>query len=148
MVVGKYEKFINIDKRLSLPKEFEFYFQNSSAIITKGFDGCLTIRNEKDFELFKNKLLTNSFNKHEIRILIREIFSNTAKCHLDKIQNRVTLPNFLLDIIFPESEYKNEKQEIIILGLIDQIEVWSSKKWKSFQNDFSNSFDKISQFLN
>ncbi len=110
-----------------------------NIVITRGLDGCLFGYNEKNWENIMEKLNTLPFTKRDARNFTRFLTSGATLLEFDK-QGRVVLPSYLLD-------YANLEKEIVIVGVINRIEIWSSAKWEEFMNNNVDSLSDISENL-
>jgi MraZ protein len=84
-------------------------------VISKGFDGCLELRNEGDFEQYANSLMKLTQTKKDSRIVIRQLLANACDLEIDT-SKRILIPNNLL-------VEANINKEIIIIGVGDKIEL-------------------------
>ena len=138
MLSGEYRHNIDEKKRLIIPSKVRSEM-GESIVITRGLDGCLFGYNEKNWENIMEKLNTLPFTKRDARNFTRFLTSGATLLEFDK-QGRIVLPNYLLD-------YASLDKEIVIVGVINRIEIWSSTKWKEFMDNNVDSLSDISENL-
>lgn len=138
MLSGEYRHNIDEKKRLIIPSKVRSEM-GERIVITRGLDGCLFGYNEKNWENIMEKLNTLPFTKRDARNFTRFLTSGATLLEFDK-QGRIVLPNYLLD-------YASLEKEIVIVGVINRIEIWSSAKWEEFMNNNVDSLSDISENL-
>ena len=138
MLSGEYRHTIDEKGRLIIPSKIRNEIGNR-IIITRGLDGCLFGYNEKNWECIMKKLNTLPFTKRDARNFTRFLASGATLLEFDK-QGRVNLPSFL-------SDYATLLKEVVIVGVIDRVEIWSREKWEQFMNDNVDSLSDISENL-
>ena len=131
MFMGEFEHSLDEKNRLIIPTKLREELGKSS-VITRGTDGCLFIYPEKAWEEFVEKLkkLPGSKNGREMQ---RFFMAGAASCDLDK-QGRVMIPQRLL-------EHAAITKEVVSVGVIDKIEIWSKDRWQAQSN--IGSIDEI-----
>ena len=70
-----------------------------------------------------NKLSALPMSDANARAFIRHFYANAVESEIDK-QGRITLPADL-------REYANIDKELVTIGNLDKIEVWSKEEWDS-----------------
>lgn len=133
MFLGKYSYNLDEKNRIIIPAKFRETL-GGNAIITKGYDGCLAIYRESDWLELQKKLLGLNNNNPDVRRHIRIILSCAVECSYDK-QGRISLPADLL------KDFGMEK-ECIIVGNLNQVEIWSKNNWESY---FGEAFEKFEE---
>lgn len=135
MFIGKFYYKLQQNNRISLPKEFRS--QGNEWIITRGLDGCLFIFQASRFQEELNRLAERSFTKKAQRDLIR-IMTNEAKQLTADNNGRVHLPEYLID-------YAQLKQEIVIVGSFNRIEVWNQEKYHDYAEQLEDQAETIAE---
>ena len=138
MLTGEYLHSIDAKGRLIIPSKLRNEF-NDSIIITRGLDGCLFGYDQKTWNSIIQKLDTLPFTKKDVRSFIRFFTSGAISLEFDK-QGRINIPNYL-------NEYAKLKDDVIIIGVINRIEIWNKDKWNNFMNDNIESLSDISENL-
>lgn len=121
MFVGKYENSIDSKSRLIIPAKFREEL-GGRCIIAQSMDKCLTISTEAEWENFLSELKALPKSNAEARMLRRYFNQSARTCDVDK-QGRVTIPQEL-------REYAGITKELVTIGNIDNIEVWSKEYWE------------------
>ncbi len=124
MFMGEYEHTLDEKNRIIIPTKLREEL-GKTFVITRGTDGCLFIYPEKAWEEFVNQLKQLPGNK-EGREMQRYFMAGAAGCEADK-QGRVMIPQRLLDAAAIE-------KEVVSVGVIDKIEVWSKERWGKAQS--------------
>ena len=138
MLSGEYRHNLDEKKRLIIPSKIRLEM-GKSIVITRGLDGCLFGYNEKNWDGIMEKLNTLPFTKRDARNFTRFLTSGATLLEFDK-QGRIVIPNYL-------SNYANLSKEIVIVGVINRIEIWSKEKWEEFMNNNIDSLSDISENL-
>jgi MraZ protein len=138
MFIGQYSHSIDEKNRIIIPAKFRNKL-GENAVITLGHEGCLAIYTEEEWEKLQIKLISLNTNQREAREHIRVIAGSASECNFDK-QGRVILPTNL-------KNRANIKKELVLVGNIDHIEVWSKESWDSYYEAASAAFDEISAKL-
>ena len=118
--MGQFNHTIDPKNRLFLPARFREEL-GESFVITAGLDGCLYICPRADFEEFAGKLAELPLTA-ETRQLQRFFTRNAAECEQDK-QGRFIIPASL-------KELAGIKKEIVFVGVISKIELWSKERFE------------------
>ena len=108
-------------------------------MVSLGLVGCLFAYPMSEWEKFIDKLKELPGTK-EARMLQRHFMAKAAPCEVDK-QGRTLLPAKL-------REYAGLEKEIVFVGVLSKIEIWSKKRWED-NDDYDNIEDiaeDMSQF--
>ena len=136
MLLGTYNHSLDSKKRLILPSKIVAKL-DKEIVVSKGFDGCLELRTEAEFEKYSQKLLQLSQNKKEARILIRQLLANAANLVIDNA-NRILIPSTLL------SE-TNIKSQVTIIGLGNKLEIWDASAYNEFKKLTDKTYEDIAE---
>lgn len=140
MLLGQAISTIDEKKRMIIPVKFRNYFQaNETVVVSKGFEGCLVIRNETEFIKIQDKILNQSEGQKEARILARQVFANSEELKLDG-KGRINIPHSLLVLA-------DIKQKVIMVGMSNKIEIWSETNWNNFNQDSNDKFESAAATL-
>lgn len=140
MLLGQAISTIDEKKRMIIPVKFRSYFQaNETVVVSKGFEGCLVIRNETEFIKWQDKILNQSEGQKEARILARQVFANSEELKLDG-KGRINIPYSLLVLA-------DIKQKVIMVGMSNKIEIWSEINWNGFNQDTNDKFESAAATL-
>lgn len=123
MFLGQYNT--KIDKRgfIVLPSKLREELKN--PILVVHIDGYLTIYSVDEWEVMKDKLTTSNFEEDLLYLkqFVRNIFVTTY----DE-RGRIKIDSKILDKV-------NIKDECVIIGALNKIEIWNKEKWQEFQNN-------------
>ncbi|MDO4833860.1 MAG: division/cell wall cluster transcriptional repressor MraZ [Bacillota bacterium] len=122
MFVGKYQNSIDSKSRLIIPSKFREEL-GGRCVVAMSLDKCLTISTMEEWEKFLGELSQLPMSNPEARVIRRYFNQSAAVCDVDK-QGRVTIPQEL-------REYAGITKELVTMGNINNIEVWSRENWDS-----------------
>ena len=95
--------------------------------LKKGLDKCLYIYTTADWEVQMEKISRLPESDPKVRAFIRHFCANAAECEFDK-QGRIVIPQEL-------KSYADIEKELVTMGAMSKIEVWSKDVWESPEND-------------
>jgi len=142
MFYGEYEHSLDKKGRLIVPSKFREIFKEHYAekfYITRGLDKCLFVFTEEEWKAQERKFKDMPFTRQESRQFNRLYFSGACEVACDK-QGRILVPQYL-------KEYAEIKEDVMIVGVSDRIEIWSKEKWKEFFNNSMGSFEDLAEKL-
>ena len=138
MLSGEYRHNIDLKGRIIIPSRIREEM-GDRIIITRGLDGCLFGYNEQTWNSIMEKLNKLPFTKRDARNFTRFMTSGAITLEFDK-QGRVNIPSYL-------NQYASLEKEVVIVGVIDRIEIWSRNNWEEFMNNNVESLSDISENL-
>lgn len=138
MLSGEYRHSIDLKGRVIIPSKIREEM-SGRIVITRGLDGCLFGYNEKTWNLILEKLNTLPFTKRDARNFTRFMTSGAITLEFDR-QGRINIPSYL-------NEYANLSKDVVIVGVINRIEIWSREKWDEFMENNVESLSDISENL-
>lgn len=121
MFIGKYQNSIDSKSRLIIPAKFREEL-GERCVVAQSLDKCLTISPMEEWEAFLEELKMLPKSNPEARMIRRYFNQSAAVCDVDK-QGRVTIPQEL-------REYAGIRKDLVTIGNIDSIEVWSRECWE------------------
>lgn len=138
MFYGSYFHVLDEKNRLYLPSKLR---QNAGErlYILKGYDGTLAIYTEESFKKYTEELSTLSFANPLSRDVSRVALSSVYELEFDKA-NRIQIPTALIE------RYEITK-DVVVLGVIDHIELWSKDKWENYLKENEKDFEEKSEQL-
>lgn len=138
MFIGEYSHNLDSKGRIIIPSKFRDEL-NSTFILTRGLDGCLTIYSNEQWNKIFEKLNKLPSTKKAARQYIHMLTSRACECTLDN-QGRIQIPAFL-------SKPVNIVKECAIVGVNDHIEIWDKSTWEAYYEEASDSFEEVAEEL-
>ncbi|MBM6838353.1 division/cell wall cluster transcriptional repressor MraZ [Clostridium saudiense] len=103
-------------------------------IISKGLDGCLYAYPIDEWNKFEENLKKLPLTNKDARAFVRFFVAGATEIETDK-QGRGLIPANL-------REYAGIEKEIVTIGALNKVEIWSKEKWESY-NESDIDFDSI-----
>ncbi|QLY78339.1 division/cell wall cluster transcriptional repressor MraZ [Clostridium intestinale] len=138
MFIGEYNHGLDAKNRMIIPSKLREELGNK-FILTKGLDGCLYAYPLNEWEILEEKLKSLPLTNKDARAFVRFFFSGATEIELDK-QGRGLIPQNLL-------EYAKIEKEIVSIGVLTRVEIWSKDKWNeyNYENiDYDSLAEKMS----
>lgn len=143
MFYGEYEHAIDRKGRVIIPAKFrqalKEHEEHSTLHITRGLDGCLFLFPESVWRAIEHRLKQMPFTKSESRKFNRLFFAGAAEVACDGL-GRLLMPRHL-------KEYAQIKQDVVVLGVSDRMEIWAKEQWKAFYDSSRQSFEETAERL-
>lgn len=136
MLIGEYISKVGEKKRVSLPSKFRDEL-GENLILTRGYEDALIIVNKNKWETIASEVINGSFIDKNIRDTSRFLVGGAKEIDLDS-QGRFVIPKSLY-------EHAQLNEEIIFVGLVNWVEVWSKDKWDERLEYLKENSDKIAQ---
>ena len=136
MLIGEYEHSIDTKGRLIMPSKLKEDI-GEKFVVTKGLDGCLFVYSQTEWKIFEDKLRTFPLTNKDARALIRFFLAGAMECEIDK-QGRFLIPSNLRG-------FAGLEKEVVVIGVLDKIEIWSKDKWLKYSEEENNSADEIAE---
>jgi|SRR3989344_7869179 len=122
MLIGQYDSKLTDKNRIAVPKKFRQEL-GVSLIVARWYEGCLVLVSEGMWKKIYDKLSgATKFITKSVRDTDRFILGSAYEITADS-QGRVVLNENLIS-------YAGLEGEIVFLGLIDRVEIWSKKAWE------------------
>ncbi len=140
MFMGEYTHSIDAKGRIILPADFRQEL-GVSFVITKGLDKCLFLYGQQAWEDLAAKLRALPLVKPEARALVRFFFAGARTLECDK-QGRFLIPANLrnhAEIVL--------KEDVILTGVDNRIEVWSKDNWNRYNGEVEPDVTSIAASL-
>ena len=122
MFLGEYRHSLDDKGRLFIPARLREAL-GKRFYISKGFDHCLMIYDEEQWNLFAEKLNALTMGQKKNRDIKRFFFSGADEFTCDK-QGRVLLSATL-------REHAGISKDTVIVGVGDKAEIWSAEQWQA-----------------
>jgi MraZ protein len=133
--MGEYNHTIDTKGRIIVPSKFRDAL-GDEFVVTQGLDGCLFVYPNDEWMNFITQL-KNLPGSKEARQLQRYFMAGAATCEVDK-QGRILIPTKL-------REQAGLEKDIVFVGVLSKIEIWSKEKWES-NNDYDD-MDQIAEHM-
>ena len=142
---GEYHKTLDLKNRVNVPAKFRKALNpinDKTFVITRGFDRCLVLYPIYEWNIVEQQLSSLSSIRNKHRSFIRSVVRHASYVQYDA-QGRIIIPEDL-------KKFSNVEKDIIIIGMINKIELWSPDNLKQHDNlndsldDFDDLADDIS----
>ena len=140
MFIGEYKHTLDEKGRIAIPAKLRYskIGEEEFWVATKGFDRCLFLYPRNEWNNIVERLNQRlSFTKKEDRSFLRMFVSPATEQSVDK-QGRIALSQSL-------REYAGIQKEVVILGAINRIEIWSDENWNLYKEENEKSFDSLGE---
>ena len=135
MFIGEYQHALDVKNRMIVPSKLREEL-GSKFVITKGLDGCLYAYPQSEWKNLEDKLKTLPLSNRDARAFVRFFFSGACEIEMDK-QGRGLIPQNL-------KEYAGIEKEIVSIGALTRVEIWSKEKWTEY-NDSNIDYESIAE---
>ena len=136
LLIGEYAHSIDAKGRLIMPAKLKEDI-GEKFVITKGLDGCLFVYSQKEWKNFEEKLRAFPLTNKDARALMRFFLAGAMECEIDK-QGRFLITSNLRD-------FAGLEKEVIIVGVLNKIEIWSKDKWTAYTEKENLEADEIAE---
>lgn len=136
MLIGEYEHSVDSKGRLIMPSKLKEDI-GEKFVITKGLDGCLFVYSQTEWKNFEDKLRAFPLTNKDARALMRFFLAGAMECEVDK-QGRFLITSVLRD-------FAGLEKEVVIIGVLTKIEIWSKDKWLKYSEEENQTADEIAE---
>lgn len=136
MFRGEFQHSIDPKGRLIIPNKFRTSL-GERFVATKGLEKCLFVYPMPEWQKWEEKLMNLPLTNADARALVRFFVSGATECELDK-QGRILLPANL-------REYAELEKEVVVLGLISRVEIWSRERWEKYNSETEVNPEEIAE---
>jgi len=136
MFLGLYEHSIDEKGRLIVPAKYRESL-GDNFIITFGLDTCLFAYPLEEWKNLSEKMKLLPLGQRDARAFKRILFSRAIDCTMDN-QGRVVIMKYLRD-------YARINKEIMVIGVLDRIEIWSKDVWQKYFEEVESSYEDIAE---
>lgn len=138
MFMGTYNNSIDAKNRMIVPSKHRDRL-GGRCVLTKGMDKCLYIYSMAEWEKQMDKIEALPESDPKVRSFIRHFCANAVECEFDK-QGRIVIPAEL-------KEYAGIDKELVTMGAMRKIEVWSKEVWDSPDNENKMDSEEFAESL-
>jgi MraZ protein len=142
MFYGQYDHTLDSKDRVIIPAKFREIFKEHYVerfFVTRGLDRCLFVFTEEEWKTQERRFRGMPFTNEQSRKFNRLYFSGAVEVIADK-QGRILIPGYL-------KGYADIKEDVVIIGVSDRMEIWSKEKWSQFFDDNLGSFEALAEKL-
>ena len=136
MLIGEYTHTIDTKGRIIMPSKLKEDI-GEKFVITKGLDGCLFVYSKAEWKNFEDKLRSFPLTNKDARALVRFFLAGAMECEVDK-QGRFLISSNL-------REFASLEKDVVIIGVLDKIEIWSKDKWLEYSKKENMEVDEIAE---
>ncbi len=138
--LGQYEHGLDGKNRLFLPSHFREKSHGADYVLTQGLERCLFLFPIKYWDHLAAKLDALALkDKAQERAFKRVLLSAACEAEIDA-QGRILIPQHLKD-------YAGLKRQVVILGVLRHVELWSREHWSRYSKVARVSFEKVAPQL-
>lgn len=125
MFRGRFQHNLDAKARLSVPSKFRDVLTTNfdERLVVTNFDNCLWAYPAAEWQKVEEKVAALPQFKDEVKALQRVFISAATECPIDKA-GRILIPPTLRD-------YAAIEREVILVGMINRIEIWSKERWNA-----------------
>ena len=120
MFIGEYNHTIDAKGRLIVPAKYRDNL-GERFYVTKGFDDCLFVYAEEDFNILQEKIRALPLSNKESRTISRFFLGSAQEGELDK-QGRILISG-------PLREHADLIKDVVLVGVGNHIEIWSKDRY-------------------
>ena len=95
------------------------------------------VYSEAEWKNIENKLKTLPMTSKDARAFVRFFFAGATECEIDK-QGRILVPSNL-------KEFARIDKDVVIIGVLTRLEIWSVDEWNKFNNDANISYEDVAE---
>jgi MraZ protein len=148
MFTGEYRCPVDRAGLFALPAPVQVAFQTNaeelsrSVVLLKSLDRCLWLYRTQDWEA-KLCTLRQQLDDQQSRLLMHYMVAQSLPSAVDA-NGRLAIPP-------PLMEYASIKDEVVIIGLYDRLELWSPSHWEDYilqlEDQHTSVLEKIVSLL-
>ena len=140
MFYGEFQHAIDRKGRLIIPAKFRQTLKThgiTSLFLTRGLDGCLFLMTEPDWRAQENRFKQIPLTKSEGRKFNRMFFSGAVEVSVDGL-GRLLIPKSL-------KEFAQIREDTVIIGVSNRMEIWAREKWQEFYEASRKDFEAVAE---
>lgn len=141
MFRGRYEHSIDGKGRLSIPSLFREALarRRQKVLILTHFDSCVAAYPLDEWRQLEERIRKQSTLQKDIRAFLRLFYSGAMETAVDG-QGRILIPP-------PLREKAGLAREVMIVGVLNKIEIWSKARWEEFLAGSPVTFEDVAARL-
>ncbi len=139
---GSYSYSVDSKGRINIPAKLRKYVSpdaNDTFVINRGFEKCLFVYPLDEWNKLEQSIrgLSPSDSKH--RFFTRTLLQYATESQLDG-QARIIIPQQLL-------QFAGIKDEVLILGVLERIEVWNPKFYEEYLKSQAEDYETVAEMV-
>ena len=119
---GRYEHSLDAKGRVILPAKLRGHF-SQPGYLAPHLEGCLALWTDSEFEKEIEIRLRQAEEDAATRNAVREWSAAVFEAEIDR-QGRMAIPSHL-------RSYAGLTQEVLVIGMINRVELWSPPVWEA-----------------
>ena len=143
LLTGSYRRNLDEKLRLALPKQLReqmgFPLQ-TTLFIGPGTDRSIVVYTQQKLEKLGEAMDRLNPAAKDARAFIRLFYARAQPADVDR-QGRMRIPSDLAGI----SDISTDAAEVVVLGVRDHIEIWSSVAWEEFLAKSQATYDELAE---
>jgi MraZ protein len=130
MFLGEYKHTIDEKGRLTIPAKFRGELA-AGLVVTRGFDKNLMLFPLGGWQDLAERIISRPMSDEGVRTFRRRVFSGAVDLTPDR-QGRIVIPPYL-------RQFAGIDSEVIVAGMYNYVEVWSTHAWNEVRNTIEQS---------
>ncbi len=126
MFLGHFVHSLDSKGRLTIPAKYRAYL-DTDLVVTRGMDRCLAMFPMPKWEQVAAQVSELPMTDRSARAFRRFLFASASDVSPDR-QGRILIPPRL-------REYAALDDEVVVVGLNDYIEIWSTETWQGERHE-------------
>ena len=141
MFRGRYEHSIDDKGRLSIPSRFREALarRRQKVLVLTDFDSCVAAYPLDEWRRLEDRIRKQSTLQKDVRAFLRLFYSGATEMPVDP-QGRLLIPPQL-------RERAGLTREVMIIGVLNKIEIWSKARWDEFLARAPVTFEDVAAKL-
>lgn len=137
MLLGEFEQRLDEKNRVTVPARLRDEFAGG-AMITRYFDGCVSIFPTKDWEEFvQHESARLDDGTQNGRWAERYLFGAASEVRPDR-QGRIPVPGILI-------KHASLDRELVVTGVRNRLEIWNRDAWNAGLAEFGRSAENAAE---
>ncbi len=134
MLMGEFHHNIDEKNRLIIPSKFRSEL-GERFIVTRGFDKCLFVYSEVEWNKMMQKVSTLQVTRKNVRAFERALIGGASITEFDK-QGRINITS-------PLVHYANIQKECVIIGVNERLEIWSLEEFNKYMKENEDTLEEM-----
>ena len=134
MLMGEFHHNIDEKNRLIIPSKFRSEL-GERFIVTRGFDKCLFVYSEVEWNKMMQKVSTLQVTRKNVRAFERAFIGGASITEFDK-QGRINITS-------PLVHYANIQKECVIIGVNERLEIWSLEEFNKYMKENEDTLEEM-----